>query len=135
MVAKSVSLYQNDDVSLKPYSLFGLVSLSYVGAMVASNGALAYISYPTQVLGKSAKPIPVMILGVVINKKSYPFIKYICVLMIVFGVASFMYKDHPSHSNFSFMSGSSIISIFSSIGIGEVLVVSGRKKNFIYYNL
>uniref|UniRef100_A0A3P8X5X7 Solute carrier family 35 member B1 n=1 Tax=Cynoglossus semilaevis TaxID=244447 RepID=A0A3P8X5X7_CYNSE len=50
--------------------LYGLCSLSYVGAMVSSNSALQYVNYPTQVLGKSCKPIPVMLLGVTILRKS-----------------------------------------------------------------
>ncbi|MGH0140067.1 UNVERIFIED_CONTAM: hypothetical protein FKN15_070828 [Acipenser sinensis] len=102
--------------------LYGVCSLSYLGAMVSSNSALQFVnyptqvsvsrgstggqlphtgecpgaawmvSYPTQVLGKSCKPIPVMILGVTILRKKYPMSKYLCVLLIVGGVALFMYK-------------------------------------------
>lgn len=32
--------------------------------MLASNASLKWVNYPTQVLGKSCKPIPVMLLGV-----------------------------------------------------------------------
>ena len=35
----------------------------------------------------------VMILGVLLAKKKYPLIKYMCVLLIVCGVALFMYKE------------------------------------------
>ena len=45
-----------------------------------------------KVLGKSVKPIPVMILGVVMARKRYPYVKYLYVMMIVLGVAFFMYK-------------------------------------------
>lgn len=38
-----------------------------------------------QVVGKSCKPIPVMVLGVVLGRKSYSWKKYIFVLMIVIG--------------------------------------------------
>ncbi|XP_056143462.1 solute carrier family 35 member B1 [Lampris incognitus] len=76
--------------------LYGLCSLSYLGAMVSSNSALQYVNYPTQVLGKSCKPIPVMILGVTILKKNYPLVKYLCVLLIVSGVALFLYKPNKS---------------------------------------
>ncbi|NXU81025.1 S35B1 protein, partial [Oreotrochilus melanogaster] len=38
--------------------LYASCSLSYLGAMVSSNSALQFVSYPTQVLGKSCKPIP-----------------------------------------------------------------------------
>uniref|UniRef100_A0A3Q3X2P9 Solute carrier family 35 member B1 n=1 Tax=Mola mola TaxID=94237 RepID=A0A3Q3X2P9_MOLML len=73
--------------------LYGLCSLSYLGAMVSSNSALQYVNYPTQVLGKSCKPIPVMILGVTILRKRYSLAKYLCVLLIVGGVALTML--HP----------------------------------------
>ena len=44
--------------SLAPRGLYSLLSCSYMGSMLASNSALAYINYPMQVLGKSCKPIP-----------------------------------------------------------------------------
>ncbi|NXF98764.1 S35B1 protein, partial [Sakesphorus luctuosus] len=47
---------------------------------------------PFQVLGKSCKPIPVMLLGVTLLRKKYPPAKYLCVLLIVAGVALFLYK-------------------------------------------
>ncbi|XP_016286029.1 solute carrier family 35 member B1 isoform X2 [Monodelphis domestica] len=72
--------------------LYAACSLSYLGAMVSSNSALQFVNYPTQVLGKSCKPIPVMLLGVTLLKKKYPMAKYFCVLLIVAGVALFMYK-------------------------------------------
>ncbi|MBN3296476.1 S35B1 protein, partial [Amia calva] len=78
--------------------LYGVCSLSYLGAMVSSNSALQYVNYPTQVLGKSCKPIPVMILGVCILRKKYPLAKYLCVVLIVLGVALFMYKPNRGGS-------------------------------------
>jgi len=64
--------------------------------MVASNMALQHVNYPTQVIGKSCKPIPVMILGVLVGKKRYPIRKYIFITMIVVGVALFVWKDGKS---------------------------------------
>lgn len=72
--------------------LYAVCSLTYLGAMVSSNSALQFVNYPTQVLGKSCKPIPVMLLGVTLLKKRYPLAKYLCVLLIVSGVALFMYR-------------------------------------------
>ncbi|XP_055683207.1 solute carrier family 35 member B1 homolog [Lutzomyia longipalpis] len=71
-------------------------SLTYLLAMVGSNMALRWVPYPTQVVGKAAKPIPVMILAVLIGRKSYPLSRYLCVLTIVLGVVLFMYKDGKS---------------------------------------
>ncbi|KAJ8306862.1 hypothetical protein KUTeg_014946 [Tegillarca granosa] len=69
-----------------PVKMYTLCSLSYLGAMLASNHALQHVS-------KSAKPIPVMILGIILARKRYPAAKFLFVLMIVLGVAMFLYKD------------------------------------------
>ena len=73
-----------------------------------------------QVLGKSAKPIPIMILGVLLGGKVYPRIKYIIVVLIVVGVALFFYKDGGSDP--------SVVQpkLFNLIGFGEALIVSER---------
>ena len=67
-----------------------------------------------KVLGKSIKPIPVMILGVFLARKRYPLLKYLFVLMIVMGVALFMYKPKSSHKS---------LDQDHVLGFGEVLLV------------
>lgn len=88
-----IKLYHGDTRDETSKVMYFLCALCYLGAMLASNKALQYINYPTQVLGKSCKPIPVMILGALLANKRYPLIKYLCVLLIVLGVALFLYKD------------------------------------------
>lgn len=87
-------------------------SLTYLLAMVSSNMALRWVPYPTQVVGKSAKPIPVMILGVLIGQKTYALQKYLFVLLIVIGVVLFMYKDGKSNSQ----------ATADKSGVGELLL-------------
>jgi solute carrier family 35 (UDP-galactose transporter), member B1 len=48
-----------------------------------------YVIFPIQVLAKSCKPVPVMIMGALMGKK-YPLRKYINVFLIVAGVGLFM---------------------------------------------
>uniref|UniRef100_A0A663MRS2 Solute carrier family 35 member B1 n=1 Tax=Athene cunicularia TaxID=194338 RepID=A0A663MRS2_ATHCN len=73
--------------------LYAACSLSYLGAMVSSNSALQFVSYPTQVeWGEGGAQHPVMLLGVTLLRKKYPPAKYLCVLLIVAGVALFLYK-------------------------------------------
>lgn len=93
-------------------SYYAVGAFTYLVAMVSSNMALQHINYPTQVIGKSCKPIPVMILGVLLGRKSYPLTKYLFVLMIVIGVGIFMYKDKASAAGAD-----------SIIGVGEFLLV------------
>ncbi|XP_076456133.1 solute carrier family 35 member B1-like [Babylonia areolata] len=103
-----------------PRRLSALCSLSYLGAMLASNHSLQHVSYPTQVLGKSIKPIPVMILGVLVAGKRYPAAKYLFVLMIVLGVALFMYKDQkgPAASSSAAQAEDHHV-----VGTGEILLL------------
>lgn len=51
--------------------------------------ALYYIPYPAQVLAKSSKMIPVMILGTLMHNKRYSVVEYACCLMVTMGVSLF----------------------------------------------
>ncbi len=88
-------LFPEEGKDSTPSKYYATCALTYLVAMVASNKALLWVNYPTQVIGKSCKPIPVMILGVLFGRKSYPLLKYFFVLLIVAGVALFVYKDNP----------------------------------------
>lgn len=87
-------LKQGEDTTRSSY--YAVASFTYLLAMVSSNKALAWVPYPTQVVGKSCKPIPVMLLGVLVGRKVYPARKYLFILLIVAGVALFMYKDQAA---------------------------------------
>lgn len=56
-----------------------------------------------------------MILGVLLARKRYPLVKYLCVLLIVLGVALFMYKENPKK----------VMANSSSwvLGFGEILLL------------
>ncbi|XP_057665495.1 solute carrier family 35 member B1 homolog [Diorhabda carinulata] len=112
LVAKTAATlwHQGEDTTHKFY--YASMSITYLLAMICSNMALQWVPYPTQVIGKSAKPIPVMILGVLVGKKSYALRKYIFVFMIVCGIVLFMLKDKVKSQTEE-----------SSIGIGELLLV------------
>lgn len=87
----------------------GLLS---VLAMSSSFMALQWVSYPAQVLAKSSKPIPVMLMGVLLGDKSYPVRKYCIVFLIVFGVSAFFYNSKKAAA-----------ASYNGIGIGEVLLM------------
>lgn len=113
-----------------PTKYYATCAFTYLLAMVSSNKALLWVNYPTQVIGKSCKPIPVMILGkkmqildkqkvsilfisgVLFGGKKYPALKYFFVFLIVAGVALFMYKDKPQNSSEG-----------PGIGLGELLLI------------
>lgn len=68
---------------------FILPSLSCVCASPLSYEALNYIPYPLMILTKSSKPIPVMLIGVLVFGKVYTIYKYISVLLLVLGICLF----------------------------------------------
>lgn len=94
------------------YGYYACSAVTYLLAMVSSNMALRWVPYPTQVIGKSAKPIPVMILGVLIGHKRYSIQRYCFVLTIVAGVVLFMMKE-----------GKAATASEQSVGIGEILLI------------
>jgi UDP-galactose transporter B1 len=99
---------QNKDSTHTGY--YASSALTYLLAMVSSNMALRWVAYPTQVVAKSAKPIPVMILGVLIGRKQYSLQKYFFILIIVIGVVLFMYKEGQVNKN------------TENAGLGEILL-------------
>lgn len=50
-----------------PVSTYVLLALLTIGTMGLSNTSLGYLNYPTQVIFKSSKLIPVMIGGILIQ--------------------------------------------------------------------
>ncbi|KAI6190004.1 Solute carrier family 35 member B1 [Aphelenchoides bicaudatus] len=102
----------NDNV---PVQMYSMCSISYVLAMLFSNLALEYLNYPTQVLGKSCKPIPILISGVLFAHKSYPWRKYLYILMIVIGMATFLYKEKPGKAHGGFSLGTGEFLLFLSL--------------------
>ena len=74
-----------------PYSWLS-IGLCFYAAMDASNRSLSHIPYPIMVLFKSCKMIPVMLSGILINKKRYAWTKYVSVLIVTVGLVIVNYS-------------------------------------------
>lgn len=62
--------------------------------------ALKFVSFPTQVLAKSSKVIPVMLMGKVVSNKTYPWHEYFTAAILSAGVSLFLLsKDEPGHAH------------------------------------
>ncbi|KAK6590828.1 UDP-galactose transporter [Cryptosporidium xiaoi] len=66
-----------------------LTSLSYVSSMVLTNLALGKVNYPTQVLVKSAKCVPIIVIGALYFKTKYPWYDYLTVVVITISLSCF----------------------------------------------
>lgn len=97
-LALAIVLYNRatSSKSLKdaPYYYYAPSSLSNSLSSWAQYEALKYVSFPTQVLSKSCKLIPVMLVGIVLNRKTYPMIEYLEAVAITVGVAMFTFSEH-----------------------------------------
>eukprot|EP00818_Percolomonas_sp_WS_P002664 CAMPEP_0117439302 /NCGR_PEP_ID=MMETSP0759-20121206/2496_1 /TAXON_ID=63605 /ORGANISM="Percolomonas cosmopolitus, Strain WS" /LENGTH=271 /DNA_ID=CAMNT_0005231015 /DNA_START=324 /DNA_END=1139 /DNA_ORIENTATION=- len=74
---------------VKKYLIWALIGFATVMSMVLSTSALRYVNYPTQILARSCKPIPVMLFSVILAKESYPLYRYMVVGGICIGVSLF----------------------------------------------
>lgn len=100
------------------HPLVVLTSLTYLTAMAASNESLHYVSYPTCVLAKSAKLIPTMVVGWIVDQyrswrhrgnanannnhgssKSINATEWLGAALISIGILSFQYIQLHKQSN------------------------------------
>jgi solute carrier family 35 (UDP-galactose transporter), member B1 len=72
------------------------IGFCYILAMFFSNYALFYVNYPTQVIVKSCKMIPVMASSVLIHGKRYPPAAYFRVVMVTIGIIMFTFFKKAS---------------------------------------
>mmetsp|Transcript_24009 Transcript_24009/g.42338 ORF Transcript_24009/g.42338 Transcript_24009/m.42338 type:complete len:338 (-) Transcript_24009:75-1088(-) len=85
-------------VPLKDYAQ---LSMFTAGGMIATNAALAYVSYPLRVIAKSIKVVPVMLVGVCIQNKRYTTLEYLSAIVLVSGIAIFTLGDAKVSPTFS----------------------------------
>lgn len=89
-VTASVGRYiRQEKPSTIPPAQFAILGLPSMGSTFFSVRALRYVIFPIQVLAKSCKPVPIMLMGAVMGKR-YPLKKYLKVGLIVAGVGLFM---------------------------------------------
>ena len=55
-----------------------------------------YVSYPTQILCRASKIIPVMIMGKIVANISYPYHEYVLAVLLSVGVSLFLLAADPS---------------------------------------
>lgn len=80
---------RRETISDIPANRFLALGLMSIGSTFCAIRALRYVIFPIQVLARSCKPVPVMLIGTLLGKK-YARRKYISVFLVVCGVALFM---------------------------------------------
>jgi len=83
---------------------YASMAFTYLAGMISSYEALNYINFPTTVLVKCCKMLPLMFLGLVLYRKSYSLREYACVIFITVGIFLFLFfkkgaTEHDSKVN------------------------------------
>ncbi|XP_063297634.1 adenosine 3'-phospho 5'-phosphosulfate transporter 1 [Pelobates fuscus] len=79
-----------------PMYKYSFASLSNILSSWCQYEALKFISFPTQVLAKASKVIPVMLMGKVVFHKSYEYWEYLTAVLISVGVSMFLLSNGGS---------------------------------------
>jgi len=77
-----------------------IISLLTVATMALSNSSLQYLNFPTQVIFKSCKLIPVLVGGILIQGKKYGLVDFIAACIMCIGLIWFTLADSHVSPNF-----------------------------------
>ena len=98
IVAALITLYQHRGRLNLPASYFAFAPCAFSNSLSSFGQyqALRYVSFPLQTISKSTKVIPVMLMGKVLNKKTYPCVDYLEAVGISVGVCLFSLANMES---------------------------------------
>jgi solute carrier family 35 (adenosine 3'-phospho 5'-phosphosulfate transporter), member B3 len=123
------------EVRVTPTSAYVVLAAFSVGTVGLSNASCDFLTYPTQVLFKSSKILPVMLMGTIILRKRYRPVEYICVLMITLGLF-FLNSSSKSnhHANGNETDTTLGFILISSALMCDALIGNVQEKVFKQYN-
>lgn len=80
-----------------PLYKYTFCSLSNIMSSWCQYEALMYVSFPTQVLAKACKIIPVMVMGKIISRSKYEYYEYVTAVLISIGMTFFLFGSSDDH--------------------------------------
>ncbi|KAG8382304.1 hypothetical protein BUALT_Bualt05G0062900 [Buddleja alternifolia] len=88
---------------VNPWKTYVKLSAVLMGSHGLTKGSLAYLNYPAQIMFKSTKVLPVMVMGAFIPglRRKYPIHEYISAVLLVIGLILFTLADANTSPNFS----------------------------------
>ena len=82
-----------------PILNYVLLSVFTFGGMYCTNSGLKYISYPTRIIFKGAKPVPTMLIEYLYVGKIFSMAEIVSVIILVIGIIIFSSADAASKSS------------------------------------
>ncbi|XP_068619687.1 adenosine 3'-phospho 5'-phosphosulfate transporter 1 [Battus philenor] len=95
-------------VLVAPLYKFSYCSLTNIISAWCQYEALKFVSFPTQVLSKSCKVIPVMLMGKLISRNKYEPYEYATAALISLGMVLFMFGSHDDYAVSAATTGSGL---------------------------
>ncbi|KAL5552156.1 hypothetical protein UlMin_002332 [Ulmus minor] len=79
------------------------LSAVLMGSQGLTKGSLAFLNYPAQIMFKSTKVLPVMVMGAFVAglRRKYPLHEYISAMLLVIGLILFTLADAQTSPNFN----------------------------------
>mmetsp|Transcript_65843 Transcript_65843/g.157351 ORF Transcript_65843/g.157351 Transcript_65843/m.157351 type:complete len:404 (+) Transcript_65843:72-1283(+) len=101
VIGLGVTMFRHGGINFAgaPLTSFAPCAFSNSMSSFGQYEALKFVSFPLQTLAKSTKIIPVMIMGKVLNKRTYPWVEYAEAAMISVGVNIFMMSEKGDHKD------------------------------------
>lgn len=98
-----------------PLYKYSFASFSNVMSAWFQYEALKFVNFPTQVLAKSCKIIPVMLMGKIVSRTKFEFYEYLTATLISFGMLAFLLgskSDHHIVSSITSMAGLLLLTMY-----------------------
>ncbi|KAK8332231.1 hypothetical protein V6Z11_A10G127600 [Gossypium hirsutum] len=88
---------------VNPWKTYVKLSAVLMGSHGLTKGSLAFLNYPAQLMFKSTKVLPVMVMGAFIPglRRKYPAHKYVSAILLVLGLILFTLADAQISPSFS----------------------------------
>ncbi|XP_066155080.1 adenosine 3'-phospho 5'-phosphosulfate transporter 2 [Euwallacea fornicatus] len=117
---------QKRRIPIRTYFLLALLTL---GTMGLSNSSLGYLNYPTQVIFKCCKLIPVLAGGILIQGKRYGPLDFLAALLMCVGLTLFTLADSKLQPNFN----TTGITMISLALLCDAIIGNVQEKNMKAY--
>ncbi|XP_031636120.1 adenosine 3'-phospho 5'-phosphosulfate transporter 1 [Contarinia nasturtii] len=98
-----------------PLFKYSFASFSNIMSAWFQYEALKFVNFPTQVLAKSCKIIPVMLMGKIVSRTKFEFYEYLTAALISIGMLAFLLgskSDHSAVSSITSMAGILLLTMY-----------------------
>lgn len=118
-----------------PLYKYSYCSMSNILSSWCQYEALKFISFPTQVLAKASKIIPVMVMGWIVSRKTYEKYEYVVAMLISVGM--FLFLSGTSVSANSASSTTTLSGFILLVGYmsSDAFTTNWQKELFNVYNI